>query len=106
MKESIRAIFDELYTRYPALTACKADIEGAAQLMIEGFESGHKLLTCGNGGSASDAEHIVGELMKAFVLPRKLSSEMVEKLGDPYLSDNLQGALPAVPPISMSILSP
>ena len=37
MKASIRAIFDELYTRYPALTACKEDIEGAAQLMIEGF---------------------------------------------------------------------
>jgi len=105
MKASIRAIFDELYTRYPALTACKEDIEGAAQLMIEGFEAGNKLLTCGNGGSASDAEHIVGELMKAFVLPRKLSKEMCDKLNDPYLSDNLQGALPAVSMIGESALS-
>jgi len=105
MKASIRSIFDELYTRYPALSACRADIEGAAQMMIDCFRAGGKLLTCGNGGSASDAEHIVGELMKAFVLPRKLSKEMCDKLGDEYLSSNLQGALPAVSMIGESALS-
>ena len=102
MKPSVKAIFDELITRYPALGVCRADIEAAAQLMIEGFEAGNKLLTCGNGGSASDAEHIV---MKAFVLPRKLNKEMCDKLDDPYLSDNLQGALPAVSMIGESALS-
>ncbi len=105
MKASVQAIFDELYTRYPALISCAADIEGAAALMIDSFRNGGKLLTCGNGGSASDAEHIVGELMKAFVLPRKLSKEMCDKLGDEYLSSNLQGALPAVSMIGESALS-
>ncbi len=105
MKASVQAIFDELYTRYPALISCSTDIEGAAALMIDGFRNGGKLLTCGNGGSASDAEHIVGELMKAFVLPRKLSKEMCDKLDDEYLSSNLQGALPAVSMIGESALS-
>lgn len=105
MKASIQAIFDELVTRYPALAICSTDIEAAAEMMIERFQAGGKLLTCGNGGSASDAEHIVGELMKGFVLPRKLSKEMCDKLGDEYLSDNLQGALPAVSMIGESALS-
>ena len=105
MKASVVAIFDELVTRYPALAVCRADIEKAAQIMIDSFKDGKKLLTCGNGGSASDAEHIVGELMKAFVLPRKLGKELCEKLDDPYLSDNLQGALPAVSMIGESALS-
>ncbi|MBQ2956784.1 MAG: SIS domain-containing protein [Clostridia bacterium] len=105
MKASVVAIFDELVARYPALAVCRADIEKAAQIMIESFRSGKKLLTCGNGGSASDAEHIVGELMKAFVLPRKLDKELCDKLNDPYLSDNLQGALPAVSMIGESALS-
>lgn len=105
MKASVVAIFDELVARYPALAVCRADIEKAAQIMIESFKSGKKLLTCGNGGSASDAEHIVGELMKAFVLPRKLDKELCDKLNDPYLSDNLQGALPAVSMIGESALS-
>ena len=47
MKPSIRAIFDELYTRYPALISCAADIEGAAAMMIDSFRNGGKLLTCG-----------------------------------------------------------
>lgn len=105
MKASVQAIFDELITRYPALGVCRTDIEEAAKLMIDRFSDGGKLLTCGNGGSASDAEHIVGELMKAFVLPRKLDEALCERLNDRYLSDNLQGALPAVSLIGESALS-
>lgn len=103
--EKVNVIFDELIARYPALNVCRADIEAAAAIMIESFRNGGKLLTCGNGGSASDAEHIVGELMKAFVLPRKLSKEMCDLLDDEYLSSNLQGALPAVSMIGESALS-
>jgi D-sedoheptulose 7-phosphate isomerase len=103
--EKVHAVFAELYERYPALTACRAEIEAAAAVMCESFANGGKLLTCGNGGSASDAEHIVGELMKAFVLPRKLNKEMCDLLDDEYLSSNLQGALPAVSMIGESALS-
>ena len=63
---------------------------------------GGKLLVAGNGGSAADAEHIVGELMKGFKFPRRCSEEFLEKLKsvDPergaVLAGKLQKALPAI----------
>lgn len=56
-----------------------------------------KLLIAGNGGSAADAEHIVGELMKGFKLPRKPDADFAEKLVaenqeiGSVLAENLQG---------------
>ena len=106
MKESAYAAIDTLITRYPALAPCAADIRDAAQALITSYRAGGKLLVCGNGGSAADAEHIVGELMKGFLLPRHLGEDLMEKLHetcdatDPktvdYLMQNLQGALPAI----------
>lgn len=93
---------DLLISRYPELDACRIDIVKAYQLVEQSYAQGGKLLAAGNGGSAADAEHIVGELMKAFVLERKLSDDMREKLKavDPQigtvLAQNLQGALPAI----------
>ncbi len=55
---------DELLKRYPALEICRDDLNSAVAVLCEGFRGGHKLLTCGNGGSAADSMHIVGELMK------------------------------------------
>ena len=93
---------DLLIKRYPRLDSCKNEIINAYLLMEKCYETGGKLLIAGNGGSAADAEHIVGELMKGFVLPRKLSSEYQNKLkavdknlGE-TLADNLQGAMPAI----------
>ncbi len=90
-----------LYERYPALTCCKEDIEKAAQALKETFKSGGTIYCCGNGGSAADCEHIVGELMKGFLKKRPLPGEEKERLsaygerGD-YLACNLQSAIPAV----------
>ena len=95
-QERIGEIFDGLIGRYPPLAACRGEAERAAALMIDVFRAGGKLLTCGNGGSAADAQHIVGELMKSFVRPRPLPRETREKLGDDRLARGLQGALPAV----------
>ena len=72
----------------------------AAALIGDAFAAGGKLLLCGNGGSAADCEHVVGELMKSFLLPRPLPEkdrEAVDRL-DPSgeLSAKLQGALPAI----------
>ena len=53
----------ELYTRYPNLKICKDDIDKAIELIIDTYKDGGKVLVCGNGGSAADSEHIVGELM-------------------------------------------
>ena len=93
---------DTLVKRYPALEGCRNDIEHTFNIMRDAYTAGGKLLVAGNGGSASDAEHIVGELMKAFVLPRKMTPEVSARLSGidpelgPVLAENLQQALPAI----------
>ena len=73
MKDSTRQILDTLFARYP-LSCCEREVLGAFTLLHGCFTSGGKLLVCGNGGSAADSEHIVGELMKGFLLPRALTA--------------------------------
>lgn len=91
-----------LVERYPSLDFVKDDIVAAYLLMEEAYENGGKLLVAGNGGSAADAEHIVGELMKGFKLSRKLEAGFVEQLVAEnvelggILAENLQRALPAI----------
>ena len=80
MKSSAKEHLNDLSKRYPALMCCAAEVEAAAQQMIACYQNGGKLLVCGNGGSASDSLHIVGELMKGFVLPRKLDENMQKRL--------------------------
>lgn len=98
MEEHLNRLFD----RYPKLIVCREDIRNAYTLLEEAYLKGRKLLVCGNGGSASDSEHIVGELMKEFKLKRKIYSDQASALKkiDPelgqVLADNLQGALPAI----------
>jgi len=93
---------DLLVERYPSLESVKDDIIAAYLLMEECYENGGKLLVAGNGGSAADAEHIVGELMKGFKMPRKPGTAFAEKLVaenhelGSVLAENLQGALPAI----------
>ena len=98
MEEQLNSLIE----RYPKLEVCKEDIRKAYELLEAAYQKGRKLLVCGNGGSASDSEHIVGELMKEFKLKRKVYSEHAAALKaiDPelgqVLADNLQGALPAI----------
>lgn len=93
---------ETLIDRYPKLIICKDDIIKAFELMLEAYSNERKLLVCGNGGSASDSEHIVGELMKEFKLKRKVYADQVEALKaidsdmGTTLAENLQGALPAI----------
>jgi len=93
---------DLLIERYPKLEVCKEDIINAYLILQESYENGGKLLIAGNGGSAADSEHIVGELMKAFKLPRYLDNEFKEKLINEneelgtVLAENLQRALPTI----------
>ena len=94
-------IFDELYVRYPQLTGCKGEIAKAFDLLLTCYRGGGKVLTCGNGGSAADAEHIVGELLKKFRKHRDIDSAVAAKL-PPELVAKLEGALPAVSLVSMS----
>ena len=65
-------ILKELIQKYPALVACETDIEKAFSCLLKTYQAGNKLLLCGNGGSAADCEHIVGELMKSFKKKRPI----------------------------------
>jgi D-sedoheptulose 7-phosphate isomerase len=82
----------ELLERYPALTECEEQIKAAMELIRDTYKSGGKVLVCGNGGSCSDSEHIVGELMKGFKLMRPVTDERIPE----DLRCGLQGALPAI----------
>jgi D-sedoheptulose 7-phosphate isomerase len=63
---------NQLYERYPCLSSIKEMIAEAAGMIINCYSHNGKLLICGNGGSCSDAEHMVAELMKSFEIKRNL----------------------------------
>jgi len=96
------AIIDQLCERYPSLNGVRPAIEDACTQMIACYEQGGKILVCGNGGSCSDSEHIVGELMKSFELKRPIKHAVKEKLAvisperGSYLAQHLQQGLPAI----------
>lgn len=96
------AYVEELIDRYPRLEPVRESVMQAYEILRECFGSGHKLLVAGNGGSAADSEHIVGELMKGFVKRRKVPEDMVRRLEEidsvtgKELAQKLQGGLPAI----------
>ena len=94
-KGNIMNELERLMKRYPQLVGCREAITETYQVLEESFRNGGKLLICGNGGSAADSDHIVGELMKGFKKQRPVPADMREKLGED-LADHLQGALPAI----------
>lgn len=102
LRKKLKKHVELLIARYPMLEGCEDSIIRAYFLLEESYSKGNKLLVAGNGGSAADSEHIVGELMKGFKLPRKLDAEISRKLIDESeelgktLVENLQGALPAI----------
>lgn len=101
MKKSSFNHIAGLTERYPLLANIAGDIADAVETAAESIRKGGKLLVCGNGGSASDSEHIVGELMKSFILERKLPDEELRILKDisadgEYIYNNLQGSLPCI----------
>lgn len=90
----------QLYDKYPILENCKQEIEAAIEMILDTYRKGGKLLLCGNGGSCSDCEHIVGELMKGFLSPRPVTDERIPE----HLRKNLQGSLPAIALTSQSAI--
>lgn len=102
LNKNLNKHIELLIDRYPVLESCKNEIIETYLLLEECYSNGGKLLVAGNGGSAADAEHIVGELMKAFKLPRLLSDDFKDRLINEnvelgtILANNLQKALPAI----------
>ncbi len=93
---------DELIERYPQLLPVKNEIQQAGECLIECYTKEKKVLVCGNGGSCSDSDHIVGELMKGFEhmrpIPQSLKNQLTEidEERGQYLATKLQHGLPAI----------
>lgn len=104
----MRKWIEALLRAYPDLSPCAESVEQAFDTLADAFRGGRKLLVCGNGGSAADCEHIVGELMKAFTLPRPVPLPVREALArlphGAYLAEHLERGLPAVSLVSQSAL--
>lgn len=100
-----------LIERYPVLDVCREDIIKAYLLLEECYENDCKLMIAGNGGSAADAEHIAGELMKRFKTPRPVGDDFAKRLMeiDPergaHLAQNLEKSLMAVPLVAHEALT-
>lgn len=100
-----------LVQRYPVLQACAEDIEKAYRILEECYTHDGKLLIAGNGGSAADSEHIAGELMKRFKIPRPVPASFAQKLREtdpvrgPELAKNLEQGLMAIPLVAHEALS-
>ena len=102
---------DLLLKRYPCLVPIADDIISAYKIIKESYSNGGKLLIAGNGGSAADAEHIAGELMKRFKTPRPVPAEFADKLIDidlergSALAQNLECGLMAIPLVAHEALT-
>lgn len=111
LEQRIEQHLNTLIERYQQLECCREDIVRAYHVLEECYYSDHKLLIAGNGGSAADAEHIAGELMKRFKTPRPIPVEFAEKLikvdstRGKYLSRNLERGLMAVPLVAHEALT-
>lgn len=103
LEQRLEKHIELLIKRYPVLEGVKQDIIDGYLLMEECYKKGGKILIAGNGGSAADSEHMAGELMKRFKLPRPVSSEFATKLKEvdeirgQELAKNLECSLMAIP---------
>ena len=95
-------LMQDLFRRYPVLKETRKSLFDAYEVIKKSYEHGGKLLICGNGGSAADADHIVGELMKSFSVSRPIASAVKAFLKENYgktglyMSEKLEGVLPAI----------
>jgi D-sedoheptulose 7-phosphate isomerase len=95
-------LLNQLCDRHPLLGKVKKSIGEAAGMIIDCYSKGGKLLVCGNGGSSSDSDHIVGEMMKSFECERPLVTNLKMRLAEitgtrgKYLAQKLEGGFPAI----------
>lgn len=101
-------VLDSLFGNYPELRSCEGEVREAASLIAKTFRAGGTLLACGNGGSAADSEHVVGELMKSFRFKRPADLAFAEAYREVNGVDApswLEGAFPAISLVSQTALS-
>lgn len=101
----------KLITRFPKLEQQRDNIEKVFKVFKTVFENDGTLFICGNGGSAADAEHIVGELMKSFKLKRPISDELkntlITEFGEEgtFIAERLQAGMKSIALTNHSSLS-
>jgi D-sedoheptulose 7-phosphate isomerase len=83
-------LLNDLIRRYPAIAGLKEDVRRTYEIILDSLENGGTVFTCGNGGSASDSEHIAGELLKGFVLKREVNIELKKQFSDKFGEDGLK----------------
>ena len=110
MKNTTKEILAELLRGYPALDSVKDEISKSFEILLKAIENDKKILICGNGGSAADSEHIVGELMKSFKKPRQIKKNVYDGLSDygeqgERLRKSLEGTIRAISLTTNSVLS-
>jgi D-sedoheptulose 7-phosphate isomerase len=102
MKTKTEKILYKMIEDTPRLEICLPQIRLAYEMLKGSFAAGGKLMVCGNGGSAADSEHIVGELMKSFILERRIPENHRGKITEcfpeegRYIVQHLQSALLAI----------
>ena len=97
--ETPDTILKNMFCSYPELESLSGDIRSAYRMLVNCYDLGGIVLCCGNGGSAADADHIVGELMKGFMLKRPLSNSIARRFLAHREADTWRhpaGTLPAI----------
>ncbi len=107
MKETTVKLIYEMLEKSGMGNNYASEIISATKTVCEAFRSGHRLYACGNGGSASDAEHIVGEFAKSFKKKRPVDKAFEEKFlvvfpGDGEIVKKTETGLPAFSLVSQS----
>ena len=71
LEDRIKAHFSEsIQTKIIAADAMMTDIQLAGEKMVQCLLANHKILVCGNGGSAADVQHFSAELLNRFETER------------------------------------
>ena len=110
MKLSVQKLYESFLQRFPQMIPCSEELSAAFETIVGCYAQGGKLLVCGNGGSAADTEHIVGELMKKYLCKRPLRTDLVEKIralgidNADYLASHLEQPLMAISLVSQTSL--
>ncbi len=103
-------IYERFFSEHTDLLPIRHKIEASVRLLKETALAGNKLLLCGNGGSHADCEHIAGELLKSFLLPRKIKPDLSAALEKAYgkegaeIAARLQQGVPCIPLTSFPAL--
>ena len=101
LNQGSEQIINTYCSKHAAVSQIRAQLTACIELLCDCFTRGGQLLVCGNGGSCADADHIVGELVKAFRMKRPLRAELSEALNrqgqrGAELAAKLNAGLPAI----------